>query len=735
MGKVNLFFRSFTGGELTPEFWAQFTDAKYQTGLARCRNFIPLPHGPAMNRSGFGFVSATKHSGSKASRIIPFTFSSSQTMAIELGEGYFRFHTQGATLLVSSPAAYDNATAYSLGDLVSSAGANYYCIADTTGNAPPNASYWYALPASGEYEIPNAYAEADLMDIHFVQSSDVLTLVHPNYPPAELRRYGATDWRLEEIAFTSQIPAPSGVGVTATTGSGSINYTYVVTTVGSGSENNLESLASAEVTCTNNLPGSTSNKNTITWTAPAGYTLFNIYRKRNGIFGFIGQATGTSFDDTDGGISADFTKSVLQANNPFPGAGDYPGAASYYEQRRCFAGTTNKPQNLWMTRSSTESDMSYSLLSQDNDSVEFKVAAREANIIRHIVPLQQLVLLTSSAEWRVTSVNSDAITPSNVAVHPQSFVGANNAQPVIINNTVLFAAERGGHMREMAYSWQANGYLTGDLSLRAPHLFDGYTITDLAYAKAPFPLVWAVSSSGDLLGLTYVPEQQVGAWHWHDTTNGAFESICVVAEGNEDMLYAIVRRTINGSTVRYVERMATRRYFATLADAFFVDAGLTYSGAPATTISGLDHLEGETVSILADGAVVPQQVVSGGQITLPSAASVVTVGLPIEADLQTLPFAAMVDNAAGQGKRKNVNKADIRIYSSSGLKAGPSVDKLTTLPLRSTEPYGSPPSLRTGEVSLLVAESWSSTGQICIRQSDPLPLEVVSIALDVEVSV
>lgn len=680
MANVRTLQRSFGGGEVTPEFFGRIDDVKYQSGAAKMRNFIALPHGPAASRPGFSFVHEVKDSTKKV-RLIPFSYSTTQTMVIELGAGYFRFHTQGATVMN---------------------GAN-------------------------PYELANPYAEADLFDIHYVQAADVLTLVHPNYPPKELRRLGGTNWTLVDIQFVPTLPAPTGVSATATQAaspSNLIGYSYLVTTVGSNGLD--ESYASASAGCTNNLLQSGAY-NTIAWSAATGATRYRVYKQSNGLFGYIGQTDGLTFKDDN--ITADLSKTPPLVNNPFPGAGDYPGAVSYFEQRRCFAGTVNKPQNIWMTRSGTESNMTYSLPTRDDDSISFRVAAREANTIRHIVPLTNMVLLTSSAEWRITSGGSDVVTPTSVSVRPQSYVGASNVQPVIINNSLLYAAARGGHVREMAYSWQAGGYITGDLSLRAPHLFDGQTIIDMAFAKSPQPIVWFVSDSSKLLGLTYVPEQQVGAWHQHDT-DGAFESITVVAEGNEDALYAVVRRTINGVSKRYIERMASR-LFATQADAFFVDAGLTYSGAAATTISGLSHLEGKTVSILADGAVHPQRTVVGGRITLDQAASKVQIGLPITADLQTLPLAMQLDGSYGQGRYKNVNKAWLRVYKSSGIFVGPDETSLVEAKQRTTEPFGAPPALKSQEISLMLTPSWGDSGQVFIRQSDPLPLTVVSLTLEV----
>jgi hypothetical protein len=719
---------SFSGGEVTPEFWGQINDGKFQTGLATCRNMLVLPHGPVANRAGTAYVNTAKKP-TKRTRVLPFSFSVSQTMVLEFGEFYIRFHTQGATLLYAAPAAYNGATAYAVGDLVSSAGVNYYCKAATTGNAPPNATYWYPLPsAPNVYEIPSPYAEADLFDLHYVESGDVLTIVHPNYPSAELKRLGPTNWNLTSIGFVSSLAAPGGVAVAAT-GAGAITYDYVVTSVGAtGLE---ESAQSANVTTTNSLP-TAGNFNTITW-ASTGATRYNVYKRSNGLYGYIGQTDALTFKDDN--ITANLAKTPPIANNPFGAAGYYPGAVSYHEQRRCFAGSTNEPQNLRMTRSGTESNMSYSIPSRDDDSVNIRVAAREANAIRHIVPLTNLLLLTAAAEWRVTSINTDAITPSSISVKPQSYVGANNVQPVIVNNNLIFAAARGGHLRELTFSAQANnytgGYLNGDLSLRAPHLFDNLDVVDMAYAKAPFPVVWAISSNGRLLGLTYVPEQQLGPIHWHDT-DGLFESCCVVAEGNEDRLYVVVNRTVGGVQTRYIERMASRQ-FATAADAFFVDAGATYSGAPATVITGLNWLEGKTVSVLGDGAVFPQKVVTGGAITIEQACSKVQVGLPITADVQTLPLFAAVDNGYAQGRLKNINRVWLRVYKSSGVFAGPSIPRLVQFKQRTTESYGSPPALVSAEIEIVTEPSWQDGGQIYVRQSDPLPLTLVSMTLEAEI--
>ncbi len=773
MPNVRTLQRSFAGGEMSPEMFGRIDDVKYQTGAATMKNFVATPQGPAENRPGFAFVREVKDS-TKRTRLIPFTYSTTQTMVIELSPGYIRFHTQGGTVL--------------------------------SGGVP--------------YEIANPYAEADLFDIHYVQSADVMTLVHPNYAPRELRRLGATSWTLTTINFGSPIAAPTGVTATryipASSSTNADTYetmSYVVTAI--TSDEIGESVQSSVASVTNNI-FVTGATNTISWSAVAGAARYRVYKLLGGLYGYIGSTTGTSIVDNN--IAPDLSVTPPIYDNEFVSTGNYPGAVSYFEQRRCFAGTINEPQKIWMTKSGTESNLSYGLPIRDDDRIEFRVAAREANTIRHIVPLTQLLLLTGSAEWRVSSLNSDEITPTTISVRPQSYIGASNVQPVIINNALVYCGARGGHVRELGYNWQASGFITNDLSIRSAHLFDNYEISDMAFAKAPIQMVWFVSTSGMLLGLTYTPEQQVGAWHKHDT-DGTFESCTVVAEGNEDRLYVVVKRTINGQTKRYVERMSSR-HFDSIEDAFFVDSGATYDGTNTTattvtvsggttwgpsdiltitastaiftypgtgdvndaivltdsagnkyrltirsttsttvatarvdvtlpaalrntatslysfarnTISGLTWLEGKTVSILADGAVQPQKVVTSGSITIDRASSIIHIGLPYEADLQSLPLAMGIDNGMGQGRYKNVNKAWLRVFQSSGIFIGPDENNLVEAKQRTTEPYGSPPALKTEEIQIMLTPSWLDSGQVFIRQSDPLPLTIVGMTLEVAI--
>ena len=678
MATIRQFSGSFSGGEVTPEFFGQLEDGKFKTGAARMRNFLALPHGPAKNRPGFKFVSEVKSSGQKT-RLLRFTFSTTQTMVVEMGAGYFRFHPDSATLVTDD-----------------------------------------GVP----YEVANSYLQDDLFSVKYVQSGDILTLVHPNYPPMELRRYGALDWRFVSINFSAPIAAPTGVTVSRSSTDTNYTYTYVVTAV---NDNGEESVASSPVSVQGNLYN-TGASNTVSWQAVSGAVKYKVYKKSSGVYGYIGVTSGLSL--TDDLIAANTSKVPPEYDVTFTGAGNYPGAVTYFEQRRCFARTANSPQTLWMTKTGTESNMSMPIVTADDDAIEIRVATRDANTILHLVPLSSLVLLTSSAEMICTSNSSSAISQKNIMVKPQAYVGASDVQPAIVNNIMLYVAARGNHVRELGYSYNANGFITGDLSLRAPHLFDGKKIVDMAFSASPYPVAWFIMDSGELLGFTYIPEENIGGWHVHET-DGKFKSCCVVTENNDDRLYVIVEREIGGEKKQYIECMSDM-LFDDLAEAFFVDSGLTGRfDEPVTTVSGLDHLEGKTVSILADGAVHPQQVVTDGKIGLDAPASVVHVGLPIRSVLQTLPLLAPIDSGYGSARPKNINKCSLRVYCSSGIFAGFDENHLREYKQRRDERPGSPPETRSEEVPVVIDGRWTDGGQLTVVQDDPLPLTIVSVTTEV----
>lgn len=756
MSKKGL-WRSFGSGEITPELFGRIDLSRMQTGLKLASNFRILPHGPAQSRAGLEYVIETKDS-TKRSVLIPFIFSSTQTYQLEFGDQYMRIHTNAGTVLESaqvitsatnaSPGVFTKVahglttgqwiywpTVTGMADLegrymkVIRLTADTFSLTDLAGVAFDSTlkGAFTAGSAARVYEIATPYLEADLAALHYTQSNDVMTLTHPGYQQRELARLGLTNWTLTAVSFSPTQVAP-GAATVVPNAAGGTSYSYVTTAVATGTlEESLASVVTTNAAC--QVLSTAGAFNTITPPATAGAVRYNVFKLLNGLYGYIGQTDGSGFKDDN--ITPDTTRTPPLVNDPFVGANNYPSAVGYFSGRKWFAGTNNKPQGLWATRSGTERNLTYSIPLKEDDAIAVNLTARQANVIRHILPVSDLLLLTSGAEWKVETQNSDVLNPLTISYKPEDFIGASNVTPAVTAGAVLYAQDRGGHVRELKYEWNQRGYRTNDLSLLAPHLFDGYTITAMAYSRAPSPVMWVTRSDGALLGVTYVPEQEVLAWHQH-TTDGLFEHVSVTPEGSEDYAYFIVQRTINGRAVRYVERLHSRA-FGTLEDSFCVDAGATYDGTATSTVSNLWHLAGETVSVLADGAVVSDLVVDAttGKITLPTptTASKVHVGLGYNCDMETLPLA---DEGQGNGQteRKNVSQVHIRVNESSGVRIGPTFDKLTLMKQRTTEAFSTPPALITGKFKVALTPTWAEDGNVCVRQQDPLPLTVLALAVE-----
>lgn len=679
--------RSFTGGELAPSLHARSDLNKYSSGAKTLRNFIVHAHGGASNRPGTKFIAEAKDSAARI-RLIPFSFSTTQTYVLEFGNLYMRVYRDGGQV--------------------------------TSGGLP--------------YEIATPYTTAQLSRLKFVQSADVMTITHPDHAPRNLSRTGHTAWTLTTIPLAPTLSAPASPAVTPANGSGSGTThqdSYKVTAV--RAETLEESLPTAAVTCMNYaLNPATGTYNVITWSAVSGAEKYNIYKESNlsGVHGWIGSATGLSF--TDSNLEPDSGDTPPGARDPFA-SNNHPSVVTYHQQRRVFGGSTSAPQTIWMSQTSNYQNFNVSAPSRDDDAVTLTIASAQVNEIRHFVPLNDLLVLTSGGEFKISGGGSgggDPITPSAAVVRPQSYRGSSHVHPLIIGETALFVQQKGSIVRDLGYSLDVDGYTGNDLSVLSNHLFEGLQIEEWTYAQAPHSIVWAVRSDGVLLSLTYMREHQVWAWCQHDT-QGLFESVCSVSEGDEDAVYVAVARTVGGETVRYIERLQSR-LVTDVEDAFFVDSGLTYDSAPAAIISGLDHLEGETVTVLADGSVSPDAVVHSGSITLPHAASVVHVGLAYTSELVTLDLDLSQLRAPANAKRR-VTEVVCKVLRSRGLWVGPDANHMTEVKPRDVEPYGDPIALFTGDFKVSIPPSWGRSGSITLQQRSPLPLTILAVIPEVEV--
>ena len=753
---------SFSGGELAPSLHARVDLAKYATGLKTCRNFFVQAHGGVANRSGTKFVCETANSA-KITRLIPFEFNTEQTYILEFGHQTMRVIKDGGQVLSSGS------------------------------------------PVS----IATPYSDTELADLQFSQSADVMTICHASYPVKEIKRTSHTAWTITSVSFGTSMAAPGSVSSTAQNYDSSnpgTSYSYVVTAVKTDTAD--ESVASSATSITNNNLSSTIT-NTVSWGAVSGADSYNIYKSIGGIYGFVGRSTGTTFKDDN--IEPDANDTPATARTIFNTTDEYPATVSYYQQRLVFGQTNNDPQKIFMSQTGNYHNFNISEPLRDDDAVTFTIAASQVNEVRHLVPLSDMIILTSGGEWLLTA-NDGVITPSAIQVKPQGYRGSADAPPIVIGNTIIHLQSKGAIIRDLAFALESDSYTGNDLTVLASHLFAGKTVKEWAYAQAPHSIVWVVLSDGTLAALTYMREHEVWGWSRHDT-DGTFESVCTIAEGDEDATYFVVKRTINGATKRYIERLNTR-VFTEAADAFFVDSGLSYDGthtgstsmtlsggsswthsetltltasgstfvsgdvgntivltigtetlvctiqaytsatvvsvkagrdvpvafrSVATTtwskgvdeISGLGHLEGKTVAILADGNVEAQQTVASGAITISNPATKIHIGLPIQADVQTLNLE--LGQPTQQGKKKSISEVTLRVEESRGGKIGYDADHLTEFKQRAYEPYGTATSLKTGDISVTMPSTWRSEGSIFYRQDDPLPMTLLAVIPEVSV--
>jgi hypothetical protein len=678
----SLIQRAFSSGELAPSLAARADLARYLSGLRTCRNFVVLEHGGAGNRPGTAFVVEVK-SSSAHTYLMPAVFSDSLAFLIELGDTYFRFIKDGAQV-------------------------------ESGGSA---------------YEISTPYVTADLAALVWEQNGDVLTITHPTYAPRELRRVTDTNWTLSVVTTAPSIAAPTGL-TSGGTLAGLQHLAYVVTAV--KAETYEESLASSAVDLPTVSDPTPADPIAIGWSAVSGATEYRVFKDAygNGVYGYIGTSTGLSFNDV--GLLPDFTQTPPLARSLFAGAGDYPSTVGYYQQRRLFASSTNNPEHVWASRIGFHANFSVRSPLQDDDAVTFRLASRGAQDVRWLIDLKRLLVITGRGEWKIQGDGEGgALIPSAINPDRQGYTGARKVRPAVLGQTVLFVQARGTRVRDLSFDQEIGGVGSRDLTVYSRHLFKRKTIDRMALAQTPDAVLWCVRSDGTLLGLTYQREADVLAWHRHDTGDGdLFEDVAVVPEGDEDAVYVVVKRTINGATKRYIERFASREIDSVADDAWFVDSGLEYDGAATTTVSGLDHLIGRTVKVLADG-VVPDGtfiVGAGGSLTIPTAATHIIVGLGIEADLETLDLD--VQGSELRDKRKRVANVTLLVEGSRrGFYVGPDEDRLSRT---RAEQWESSDTI-DGAIEARVATTWSESGRLFVRHTDPTPLTVIGIIPNVSV--
>lgn len=552
------------------------------------------------------------------------------------------------------------------------------------------------------YEIAAPYTAADVHMLSWTQSADVLYLTHPNYAVRKLERTGPTSWTLSVFDFkdgpyldinatsTTLTPSATNGSVTVTASAALFASTDVgrVIRIDNGTKwawGKITAFASAtsvtvQVRSSENFPTTA----TTNWR--------------------LGQ-----FSDTTG----------------------HPYVVTFYQQRLCFGGCDNNPQGLWFSKSGsyetfspTEPDATVI----NDDGLNFTIATDEVNAIRWMIAEDDLSIGTAGGEYKLSPTSNSTLTPTSVQVKRQTKLGSPPyIRPVMVNHAILFVQRAALKLQQWSYDWRVNGYSASDLSLLADHITQG-GIVDMAFQYQPNNVLWCVRADGTLLSVTYNSQQSEWGWGRHFIGgNGVVENVAVIPQTDHDQVWICVRRTIGGVTKRYIEYLTQEFKFKSLPEAFFVDSGLTYDGTATQTITGLDHLEGETVQVLADGAVHPDATVSGGSITLNYQASKVHVGYNSPARMRTLQITA---RGQIQGKAQRISHAYLYFLETVGANYGYDESDTEALVFPNTT-LGQPPNLFTGYKRVPLTGGYNTSSQVFVSQPQPLPMTILSLQSDV----
>ena len=417
-------------------------------------------------------------------------------------------------------------------------------------------------------------------------------------------------------------------------------------------------------------------------------------------------------------------RKCLYLNTPtkkwsFGAWGDVPGwpaVITFHQDRLTLGRTPTSPFDIWQSVTGDYNNFGVSEPIEADDSVKIPIRSRSLDEIQGIVSLKDLIVLTTGGEWRITgSAEGNAITPDSMYISSQGYRGSHPIEPMISGASVLFVQKFGKRVRDLAYSFESDGYDSVDLSIFATHLFDDYTIVDWCYQQEPWSVLWVVRSDGKLLGLTYMKEQEVWAWHMHDV-GGIVESISSAPGLTEDEVYMIVRRNINGSNVRYVEKLSAK------PEAMHLDCAIVaHDGDPTTTISGLNHLNGRQVVVLADGVPIFGHTVQSGVITLKNPASYVVVGLQYIGTIQSLPLIYETREGISTGSRRRATNVILQVLDSRFGYIGTREDDMYPIyyPNENLELY-------SGVLTEDLSSEYDYYGQVTIEQRHPYPLNILN---------
>ena len=743
---------SFNAGELSPLLDGRVDQDKYFTGCKTLLNFIPTVQGPARRRGGTRHVGLVKTSA-KRTWLADFVFSLGQAYVLEFGDNYLRFWVNRGQLL-SGPAPYEIASPYTEADLTTAEGT-------------------FALRT--------------------LQSSDVMWIVHAEgkYPPYRLSRLGATNWTLVQETFTDGPFRDNNTNdanvMQASAVTGTVTVTATLPTFLAGHVGSLILLSSANpgtVPPWNNGTSSTTTAN-VTQVRNAGNVYLALTTRVAGVLDAQKYPpTHTEGTASDGVVSWQYlhsgygggritavagdglsaTVSVLQrfpdqvvsaptrrwAFSEFSSVYGWPTGVTFFKERLTYV------RGRQVFHSVTGDFASFKRrdagLVTAETAMSLTLATDKFDGIRWLAQSRTLLIGAARAELALgEQTTQNVYSATNVQSVPQTEYGSRLIRPLRVGESVLFVERAGSRIRDMKFDLSIDRYKAEDVSVLSEHLFDGSEIVgdaeqdqrdiiDWAYQQQRDNIVWCVLSDGKVASMVFNRERGVIAWTPHtfggdDAVVEAVQSI-PSPDGRTDDTWFIVKRTVNGAVQRSVEYMTDFRLVKRgAAEAVHVDSSVTYRGVPTTTIIGLAHLEGETVSICVDGSNHPDRVVTGGQVTLDRAGAVVHVGYRCPARMQSMRLEVQGGGGTSQTTRKAIAECWLRLQSTIGGRVGPSFDRMDELrTLDPRAPVGTPPKLFNGDYKVQFPAGFDTDGYVCYEQEKPLPATLVAIILRAQIN-
>jgi len=764
-------FHTFNGGEWSKRLWGRVDLAKYLNAARRCENFLPLVQGPLTKRPGFRFVAPVP--ATTAVRLVPFVFSDSDALVLEftpspdgtLGNpGHIRFYRGEGLLLEDwkpvqaisqSPVASLTCTAhgYVTDDEVYLRQAQGMTpINGRRSRIVPQGSDDVALEEIDSSEFPaylgngqvarvhrqaHDYDAAELAGLKWVQSLDVLYLFCPGRPVRKLSRTSSDNlhWTLADATFDDgPYLAENGTQteLTVTHGGGSATLAFSATT---GINCGAGFSATAAISDIGRL---------VRWLTKSGSAGSEKYAWAVGRITAVASATQVTvarlISQASATVARDKKAWRLGAWSDSRG---WPSCGAFYKGRLWVGQTLAQPETVWASAIDGYENFAPTLIEHSEregalplptaaDALSLTAGGEEASQIRWLAPVAALAVGTNGGEKTIRgSSNAEAVTAENAAILPASTVGVADLPPARVDGTVLFVSRDRRRLHELTYNLQADGYVSPEMTILAGHLGDESPLAEIVFQRRPWRILWARRDDGLLLGLTYDREQEVTAWHRHSLGGeGRVVAMAVVPAEAEDRLWVVVERDRDGEVLRSVEFLERDGSVKTLTDAgesFHVDCGisrvLAAEGAPGVAeVHLLEHLEGRSLAILADGAVHPPRPVTGGRILLDRPARQVTLGLPYTSRYESLNLEPPLGVGTSLGRPKTLTGIDLFVVDTLGGRVGPDEGALEPLlARRDGQPMDRAPPLLTGVQRLEWRGGWRREKRVVFVHDQPLP--------------